>query len=75
MAPRQCSLCDRTDKTHRIGIESGICSTCEVALIYWRGKTATQLVKRARQIDSFNNRMEILLGNVKRMPGKKRRRA
>ncbi|WP_455363549.1 hypothetical protein [[Eubacterium] cellulosolvens] len=73
MAVRQCALCDRTEKTHRISVEAGLCNPCEVALSYWRNKTPTQLVKRARQIDSFQNRMELLMGNVKRMP--KRRRA
>lgn len=70
---RQCALCDRTEKTHRISVEAGLCNPCEVAIHYWSKKTPTQIVKRARQIDSFQNRMEIVLGNVKRMP--KRRRA
>ena len=69
---RQCALCDRTEKTHRIGVESGICNVCESALYYWNGKTPRELMKRARQIDSFQNRMELMLGNVKRMPKRKR---
>lgn len=66
-----CSLCDRTEKTHRIS-KSGICSTCEVALIYWKQKTNSQILKRARQIDSFVNRMELLVGNVSRTSKKRR---
>ena len=60
---RSCSLCDRTSKTHRIS-QVGICSTCEVGIIYWRKRTPTQIVKRARQLVSLQNRMELILGNV-----------
>jgi hypothetical protein len=60
---KMCSLCDRTTKTHRISAV-GICSTCEVGIIYWRKKTASQIVKRARQLVSLQNRMELILGNV-----------
>ncbi len=70
---RRCSLCDRTEKTHKIGIESGVCSTCDVALIYWNGRTTTQKMKRARQLDSFQARMAVSLGNIKSMPRKRRR--
>jgi len=73
MAYRPCSLCDRTTRTHRVS-EQGICATCEVALIYWRNKTPSQIVKRARALDSYQNRMELLLGNVK-STRKRRRRA
>ena len=71
---KYCSLCDRTSKTHRISGE-GICSTCEVALIYWKQKTNRQILKRARQIQSFANRMEVLLGNVRQAPKRRRRAA
>ncbi len=73
MAYRSCSLCDRTTRTHRVALESGICSTCEVALIYWRNKTPSQIVKRARALDSYQARMELLLGNVSST--RRRRRA
>ena len=72
---KSCSLCDRTTRTHRISMQ-GICSTCEVALIYWRKKTPSQIVKRARALDSYQNRMGLLLGNVRSVGrSKKRRRA
>ncbi len=74
---RTCSLCDRTTRTHRIS-KMGICSTCEVGLIYWRKKTPSQMIKRARQLVSLQNRMEILLGNVAASPVRRkhsRRRA
>ena len=74
MAYKRCSLCDRTSKTHKISAV-GVCSTCDVALIYWNGKTTTQKVKRARQLDSFQNRMEITLGNVRTTRPKRRRRS
>jgi len=73
MAVRRCSLCSRTSRTHKIS-KVGICTTCDVALIYWRKKTSSQIVKRALQIESFQNRMTMLLGNVKRMPRKATRR-
>jgi hypothetical protein len=74
MAIKRCSLCDRTEKTHKIS-SVGICSTCDVALIYWNSKTTTQKVKRARQLDSFQNRMEITLGNVRTTKRRSRRSA
>ncbi len=69
---KTCCLCDRTEKTHKIS-SVGVCSTCDVALIYWNGKTTTQKIKRARQLDSFQNRMAITLGNIK--THRKRKRA
>lgn len=69
---KRCTLCDRTESTHHIS-EAGVCATCDVSLIYWRKRTTTQIVKRARQIQSFTNRMELLLGNVKSMPGRKKK--
>lgn len=74
MAYKRCSLCDRTSKTHKIS-SVGVCSTCDVALIYWNTKTTTQKVKRARQLDSFQNRMEITLGNVRTTKRRRRRSA
>ena len=71
MAYRRCDLCDRTTKTHRVSVE-GICSTCEQAFHYWRKKTPSQMVKRARQLVSINNRMEVMLGNVKSHVRRKR---
>lgn len=73
MTIRKCSLCDRTETTHHI-TAAGVCKTCDVALIYWRKKSTSKIMARARQIDSFHNRMEVLLGNVKRLPIKKRKR-
>lgn len=72
MTIRKCTLCDRTERTHHI-MASGVCKTCDVALIYWRKKSTAKVMARARQIDSFHNRMEVLLGNVKRLPTKKRK--
>ncbi len=60
---RNCSLCDRTSRTHRIS-KMGICSTCEQAFHYWRKRTPSQMIKRARQLVSLQNRMEVMLGNV-----------
>lgn len=74
MAYKSCSLCDRTSKTHKIS-SVGVCSTCDVALIYWNTKTTTQKVKRARQLDSFQNRMEVTLGNVRTNRRRRRRSA
>ncbi|MEE8598802.1 MAG: hypothetical protein V3S69_04720 [Dehalococcoidales bacterium] len=75
MTIKTCKLCDRTTKTHRVSQE-GLCSTCEVALIYWTKKTPSQMMKRARQLDSFQARMEITLGNVSSLKrSRKRRRA
>jgi len=73
MAYRPCSLCDRTSRTHRVS-EQGICSTCEQAFHYWRKKTPSQIVKRARQLVSLQNRMDVLLGNVKSHSGARRKR-
>lgn len=70
---QKCLLCDRTDKTHHISSE-GICNACEAGILYWRRKTATAMVRRVRQLESFQNRMELLLGNVK-SANKKRKRA
>jgi hypothetical protein len=74
MTIRKCSLCDRTESTHKIS-QVGVCSTCTVSIIYWRKKSTTKIIARARQIDSFHNRMELLLGNVKRLPAKRRKTA
>jgi len=74
MTIRKCALCDRTESTHHI-TAAGICKTCDVSLIYWRKKSSTKIMARARQIDSFHNRMELLLGNVKRLPAKRRKSA
>jgi hypothetical protein len=71
---QRCILCDRTERTHKIS-SVGVCSTCDVALIYWSSKTTTQKVKRARQLDSFQNRMEITLGNIRTNRRKKRKAA
>lgn len=71
MANRQCGLCDRTTRTHHIYKESGICTACDMALRYWQGRTPRQMLKRAKQIQSFQNRMDVLLGNV--TPMKKRK--
>jgi len=60
---RKCSLCERTTRTHRVSKE-GICSTCEQAFHYWRKKTPGQVIRRARQLVSLQNRMDIMLGNV-----------
>lgn len=70
---RKCILCDRTEKTHHISVER-ICTACDQAIRYWRGRTATQMIKRVRQLQSFHNRMDLLLGNVKSI-NKKRKRA
>jgi hypothetical protein len=69
---KQCILCDRTERTHRIAPTTGLCNPCEVALVYWKKKTPTQIIKRANQISSFQNRMEVLLGNVKTIKRRKR---
>jgi hypothetical protein len=71
---KRCDLCDRTEKTHKIS-SVGVCSTCDVSLIYWNTKTTTQKVKRARQLDSFQARMEITLGNIRTTRKRKRRAA
>lgn len=71
MTLRRCVLCERTERTHKISAEL-VCSTCTVALIYWNGKTASQKMKRARQLDSFQNRMAISLGNIRTMQRQKR---
>ncbi len=71
---KRCTLCDRTERTHKIS-SVGVCSTCDVALIYWGTKTTTQKVKRARQLDSFQNRMEITLGNIVTNRRRKRKAA
>lgn len=77
---RQCELCDRTEKTHRIGKESGLCTPCEVALVYWRRKSAAKIMKRVRQVQSFARRFEVLTGggsfadNVVSISSAKRRR-
>ena len=71
---KRCGLCDRTERTHKIS-SVGVCSTCDVALIYWNGKTTTQKVKRARQLDSFQARMELTLGNIRTTRKRKRRAA
>ena len=71
---RQCRLCNRTEKTHRISPGAGLCNPCEVALHYWRNKTPTELFERAEQVESFQNRIEALLGNVRRLPSKRRAR-
>ncbi len=63
MTIKKCALCDRTEATHHI-TASGVCKTCDVSLIYWRKKSTGKIMARARQIDSFHNRMELLLGNV-----------
>lgn len=64
---KQCSLCDRTSKTHHI-TEEGICNCCVQYLYYWRQKTAKQIMKRLRQVESFERRLEVLAGsNVKRL--------
>ena len=68
---KRCCLCDRTERTHKISTV-GVCATCDVALIYWGSKTTTQKVKRARQLDSFQNRMEITLGNIRTIRKRKR---
>ncbi len=67
MPARRCSLCPRTARTHHISAE-GVCSTCDVALIYWNKRTTSQKMRRARQLDSFQNRMAISLGNIQTMP-------
>lgn len=69
-----CDLCPRTSKTHTIGRESGICNACDAVLRYWHTKTPRQVMRRARQIDSFQNRMEVLLGAIKQ-PRKRKRAA
>lgn len=70
----QCSLCDRTSSTHHIS-QHGLCTACEMAFRYWKNKTPKQIMARARQVDSFHNRFEIMLGNIKRIPAKTRKRA
>lgn len=70
---KTCELCPRTSKTHNIGKESGLCTACEASLRYWADKTPRQLMRRGRQIESFQARMDILMGAVKRP--KKRRAA
>lgn len=74
MAYKSCSLCTRTSKTHKIS-SVGVCSTCDVSLIYWNSKTTTQKIKRARALDSFQARMEVTLGNVRTIRRRKRRTA
>ena len=71
---KRCSLCPRTEKTHKISSE-GVCSTCDVALIYWNKRTTTQKMRRARALDSFQARMSISLGGVRTIHVRKRRRA
>ncbi len=75
MTIRRCILCTRTARTHHISAEN-VCKTCDVALIYWNGRTTSQKMKRARALDSFQARMAISLGNIRTMPRKvqKRRR-
>lgn len=67
MAVRKCELCDRTESTHHI-TTAGLCTACDVAIHYWRKKSPSQMMARSRQIDSFANRMSVLLGNVKSLP-------
>lgn len=75
MTIRRCKLCPRTVRTHKISRE-GVCSTCDVALIYWNKRTTSQKMRRARALDSFQARMSISLGNIRTMPrqAKKRKR-
>lgn len=76
MSKIKCRLCPRTSETHNIGKESLICRTCEVYFIYWNKKTAREKMKRYYQVESFVNRFEVILGNVKSIsqPAKKRAR-
>ena len=74
MTIKKCALCDRTESTHHI-TKAGLCTACDVCLHYWRKKTPSQMMARARQIDSFANRMEVLLGNVKTMKPRRRKTA
>ncbi len=72
---KRCSLCPRTEKTHKISSE-GVCKTCDIALIYWNKKTTTQKMRRARALDSFQARMSISLGSIRTVHvARKRRRA
>lgn len=77
MALKQCKLCDRDESTHHI-TQAGLCTACDANLHYWKNRTTSQIMKRARQVDSFQARMNVLLGNVKTLPkagaGTKRRR-
>jgi hypothetical protein len=44
-------------------------------LRYWKHKTPKQMVNRSRQIDAFQARMALVMGNVKPMPAKRRKSA
>jgi len=73
MTVKKCSLCDRTESTHHI-TQAGLCTACDVAIHYWRKKTPSQMMKRASQIQSFQNRMEVLLGNVQSITKARKKR-
>lgn len=58
-----CGVCeDREAEMPRLGI----CKPCYQGLWYWSKKTPRQQLKRAKQLDTLQARMEVSLGNVKR---------
>jgi hypothetical protein len=71
----KCRLCPRTSETHTIGKESKICNTCEQYFVYWNKKTARQKMIRYYQVESFVNRFEVILGNVKSIQKQSKKRA
>ena len=45
---------------------AGLCSACYAGIRYWTtGKTPGQIVKRRKQLDRLEARMDLLQGNVK----------
>lgn len=61
--------CDR--EVHHTTL--GLCACCYASIWYWqRLKTPRELLERAKQLDIFQARTDLLLGNIKRTSRAKR---
>ncbi len=68
MGIRWCDLCDEIEATHA---GDTLCHKCYHRVLYWTGKTPTELMQRAKNLELYQRTMDVMLGNVKRISRKK----
>lgn len=66
---KKCTVCEDRPVTSLTGMR--ICDACYQAFYYWKDKTPKQILDRSRNLDIYARRMDLMLGNVKRVRRKK----
>lgn len=54
---------------------AGLCKACYSGMYYWKNRTPGDVIKRMRQVQRLQDRMEMLTPNVRTLPRRKKKGA